>query len=208
MREFITADGSMTFYNEEVQDHYHTKSGAREEAIEKYAKAMDIRPGRIVFDICFGLGYSSAAALDVGPATIYCFENDKEILKKILEIDADFKSYAVIKEFVRQFLEGNPVYEKDGIKLVMVFGDARELINTVPVLADYVFFAPFSPKMVPDMWTEQFFKDIRAKMRSGAKLGTYSYAVWVRRNMKNAGFTLYDGPTIGRISPSTIAVNE
>ena len=32
MEKYITKDGSTTFYNNEVLDHYHTKAGARQEA--------------------------------------------------------------------------------------------------------------------------------------------------------------------------------
>ena len=235
MNKTITKDGSITYYNEEAGDYYHSKSGAKEEAVEKHAKSLNIKPKKIIFDVCFGLGYNTAAALDIGPATVYCFENDKNILKKILEIDADFKSFKIIKEFINGFLNGNNVYEKfcenektrqnlsslvkpetkvsnftnyekDGVKLIMLFGDAREQIKKVKEKADYVFFDPFSPAKVPEMWTEEFFKDIRNKMENGGKLSTYSCAGWVRNNMQNAGFEVMDGPIIGRKSPSTICI--
>jgi len=207
MRKIITEDNSITFYNEKVGDHYHTKSGAKEEAVEKHVKALNIKPNKIIFDICFGLGYNTAAALDLGPATVYCFENDKEILKEILKINADFKSYNIIKEFIKGFFEGNNVYEKGNTKLIMLFGDARENIKKLKEKADYVFFDPFSPAKVPEMWTEDFFKDIRNKMKPGGKLSTYSYARRVRDNMRKAGFKVLDGPILGRRSPSTIALN-
>jgi predicted methyltransferase len=208
MDKVITKDGSITYYNEKVRDYYHTKSGAVEEAVEKHVKALNVVSGKVIFDICFGLGYNSAAALDVGPATIYCFENDKEILRNILDIDADFKSFGMIKEFVRGFFEGNGVYEKNGVKLVMLFGDAREKINDVKEKADYVFFDPFSPAKVPEMWTEKFFKNIGNKMKNDGKLSTYSCAGWVRDNMRNSGFEVLDGPVIGRTSPGTICLRK
>ncbi len=210
MKQIKTSDNSITFYNEKVQDHYHTKSGAREEAFEKHAKALKIteKNNPIIFDMLFGLGYNTAAALDlIKQATIYCFENDKEILKKILEIDADFKSWKTIQDFIKQFLEENKTtYEKDNIKLIMVFGDAKKKIKTIIEKADFVFFDPFSPAKVPEMWTEEFFKDINLKMQKQAKLSTYSCARFVRDNLKQAGFKVIDGPTIGRRSPSTIAI--
>tara|TARA_B100000315_G_C14571155_1_gene585593 strand:- start:936 stop:1568 length:633 start_codon:yes stop_codon:yes gene_type:complete len=207
MKKVITNDNSITFYNEKVGDHYHTKSGAKEEAVEKHVKALDVKPNKVIFDICFGLGYNTAAALDIGAATVYCFENDKEILQNILKINADFKSYNIIKEFIKNFLNGNNVYEKDDIKLIMLFGDARENIKKVKEKADYVFFDPFSPAKVPELWTEEFFKDIKDNMKKGAKLSTYSYARKVRDNMRNARFEVLDGPILGRRSPSTIALN-
>ena len=207
-----TKDDSITFYNEKAGDYYHSKSGAKEEAVEKHAKALEVNKADnpVIFDICFGLGYNTAAALDlVSGATIYCFENDKEILKKILEIDADFGSYSEIKSFVRQFLEKSiNKYEKGSFKLIMVFGDAREKIKEINNKADFVFFDPFSPSNVPEMWTKDFFSDIYDKMKKSAKLSTYSCAKFIRDNLKQAGFEIKDGPIIGRRSPGTIAIKR
>lgn len=210
MKSVKTKDNSITFYNERVGDYYHTKSGAKEEAFEKHAKALEVDKvdNPVIFDICFGLGYNTAAALDlVKQAVVYCFENDKEILKKILEVNADFESYKLIKEFVKEFLDkGIDEFEKDSVKLVMVFGDAKEKIKEVNEKADFVFFDPFSPAKVPGMWTKEFFLDICDKMKKNGKLSTYSYAKFVRDNLKQAGFEVIDGPIIGRRSPSTIAI--
>ncbi|RJQ16764.1 hypothetical protein C4573_01735 [Candidatus Woesearchaeota archaeon] len=234
MEKVITDDGSVTFYNNEIQDHYHTKSGGREEAFEKHAKALqvDTIKNPVIFDVCFGLGYNAAAALDIidDDVTVYCFENDREILKKVLEIEPDFKSYFFIKEFVKKFLEdeetifiadyktenkikNNAEEKNDGkknnrsnkLKLIMMFGDAREEIKKVAENADAVFFDPFSPAKVPELWTKEFFSAIFDQMNKHGKLSTYSCARFVRDNLKHAGFSVRDGPIIGRRSPSTIA---
>ncbi|MBW2999016.1 hypothetical protein KY321_05750 [Candidatus Woesearchaeota archaeon] len=211
MKEVITGDNSITYYSEEAQDHYHTKSGAREEAFEKHAKALEIKANSVIYDMFFGLGYNSAAAIDIlkDNVTIYCFENDKEILKLALEMDADFESWCIIKDFLRGFLDnGETIYVKDNIKLVMVYGDALETIKEEREKADYIFFDPFSPAKVPQFWTVDFFKDIKSKMNKNGKLSTYSCARFVKDNFTEAGFRLEKGPIIGRRSPSTIAINE
>tara|TARA_Y100000310_G_C20670643_1_gene810079 strand:- start:1910 stop:2545 length:636 start_codon:yes stop_codon:yes gene_type:complete len=210
MKEVITKDGSITYYNDNALDYYHSQSGAREEAFEKHVKALKVNSNSVVFDIFFGLGYNSAAAIDTvkGPLTIYCFENDKEILSKILEMDADFESWSIIKNFVKGFLEDDiKVYSCDGVKLIMLFGDAREKIQSVNIKADFIFFDPFSPLKVPKLWDVDFLKDIRSKMNSKAKLSTYSCAKIVKGNFLKAGFNLEDGPIVGRDAPSTIAIN-
>jgi tRNA U34 5-methylaminomethyl-2-thiouridine-forming methyltransferase MnmC len=56
------------------------------------------------------------------------------------------------------------------------------------------------------MWTNEFFIDIRNKMKENGRLSTYSCARFVRDNLRQAGFIVKDGPIIGRKSPSTIAV--
>ena len=211
MKQIITKDNSVTYFNEEVSDYYHSQSGAREEAFEKHVKALKVKSGSVVFDMFFGLGYNSAAAIDTvkGPLTIYCFENDKEILSKILEMDAEFKSWSIIKNFVKGFLEDDvKVYSCDDVKMIMLFGDAREKIKSVNIKADFIFFDPFSPLKVPKLWDVDFLRDIRSKMNSGAKLSTYSCAKIVKNNFLRAGFLLKDGPIVGRQSPSTIAINS
>ena len=212
MEKYITKDGSTTYYNTEVLDHYHTKAGAKQEAFEKHVKALEITSVKnpIIFDICFGLGYNSAATLDtIREATIYCFENDRKILEKILDLNETFKNYKIIKTFIKNYLENNQTaYEENKIKLVMVFGDARQEIKKIEEKADFVFFAPFSPEKVPDMWTEEFFSDIFLKMKNNGRLSTYSYARQVKENLKKAGFELKDGPILHRRSPSLIAIKH
>ena len=205
MEEIITQDGSSTFFNEDIRDYYHSKSGATQEAREKYANALKIKPNKIIFDICFGMGYNTAAALEIGPATIHCFENDKEILHNMLDLSTQFKHYPLIKEFVKGFLNGNSTFRKDKTTLIMHFGDARLKIKDMEEKGDYILFDAFSPSKQPELWTEQFFKDIRSKMKDDAKLATYSCAGWVRKNMQNAGFEIKDGPIVGTYSPGTIA---
>jgi len=216
MEKIITDDGSITFRSELVDEPYHTKSGAREESFEKHARPLKVwekeRP--VIYDICFGLGYNTAAAIDLilekkpeEKITIYCFENDKEILKKIPEIKADFKSFPTIKKFIKNFLEKNETtFEKDNLKFIMHFGDVREEIKNAKEKADYIFFDPFSPKKQPELWSEEFIKNTFEKSNPKAKLSTYSCARIVRDNLKKAGFIVTDGPVIGRRAPSTIAV--
>ena len=70
---------------------------------------------------------------------------------------------------------------------------------------DCVFLDPFSPKKTPELWTREFFNGIFKIMKPGAKLATYSCARVVRDNLKAEGFTITDGPKVGRRGPSTIA---
>ena len=69
MRNFIsmklveTKDGSFTVFNESLNEHYHSLSGALEEAFEKHVKPLQIKSGMKLLDFCFGIGYNSIAAL-------------------------------------------------------------------------------------------------------------------------------------------------
>jgi len=213
MEEILTEDGSVTFRNKEVDDIYHSKSGAVTESLEKYAKPCKIaeyaKKGKVrILDVCFGLGYNSAAAIDIAKQAnpkckieIIGLENDKHILSMTKAVIPELKSYAMIQDAC-QIL----TYDQDNVKINIVLGDARVMINSIDPGFDAVFFDPFSPAKQPELWTAEFLKDIYVAMNKGAILSTYSYARFVRENLKEAGFDVRDGPIIGRRSPSSLAV--
>ena len=228
---FTTADGSLSFRNIAFDEMYHTKSGAREESFEKHARPIKVweKENPVIYDICFGLGYNAAAAIDLirqngnkSLITIYIFENDLEILKRIPEINAEFDSFPLIQGVIRTFIDtyqkNNPIhsnknyyeqfYKQENIKFIMLLGDARKTILEAKESADFVFFDPFSPTHHSEMWGLSFIKDVYSKMNFGGKLTTYSYARIVRETFAAAGFNVIAGPIIGRKSPSTIAIKE
>jgi len=62
-----------------------------------------------------------------------------------------------------------------------------------------------TPKKCPELWTFEFFSDIKKVMKKGGVLATYSCARSVRENLIQAGFHVKDGPCVGRWAPSTLA---
>lgn len=201
MEFVITRDNSVTLFSEKYKEHFHSLSGALEEAQKKYVEAVGIENGYVLLDICFGLGYNSFAALNSAEAlTIFALENDSRILKKISDVPLSGK-YDIIKTFAE-----TGQYNDKNYKLFLFLGDALETINNVPPNVDRVFLDPFSPKKCPELWTAPFFQKIFEKMKHGAKLATYSCARIVRQNLRDVGFLVYDGPCIGRWAPSTIAI--
>ncbi len=210
----MTPDGSVTFHNEQYGEAYHSKSGAKEEALKKFAEPCNVKEcaktGQIrILDICFGLGYNSAAALDVAlkenphcSIEIIGLEIDEKILQEILSLDDAFDHYSLIKETIKN----NYKYSEENIKIQILLGDARETIKTIKQNVDICFLDPFSPKKCPELWSSCFFKDIAALMKKEGRLATYSCARIVRDNLKEAGFTVFDGPKLWRRGPSTIGV--
>ncbi len=65
----ITEDGSTGLYNVEINDIYHSKTGAYKEAIQKFIEPANIKNiaennNEIkILDICYGLGYNSKAII-------------------------------------------------------------------------------------------------------------------------------------------------
>ncbi len=207
MDQIMTTDGSITYHNEEAGECYHSKSGAIEESIEKYAKPADIEDGDRVLDVCFGIGYNALAAIYRHKnIEVIGLEKDPKIIEKISEVEVpdEYKQdYLLIKE---ASLKGHHEDAEKKIRLKIIMGDARETVKGLAEESfDAVLFDPFSPKKAPHMWTAEFFSDIYKVMKKGAKLTTYSCARIMRDNLKAAGFSVKDGPCVGRRSPSTIA---
>ena len=212
MRQISTNDDSITFHNEEYDETYHSISGAKEEAIKKFAEPCEISSLQkaTILDICFGLGYNSAAALDLFQGTgieIVAIENDLEIINKIPTIDAPFTTYGLIQLLAEE--KEVLIDIKNHVHLKLIIEDARKTILSLPGNHfTTIFLDPFSPKKCPELWTEEFFKEIYRVSKKGAILATYSCARSVRDNLKSAGFHVKDGPVVGRRAPSTIAIKD
>ena len=222
MQKIITPDGSVTFHNTEFDEAYHSKSGAKEEAVEKFVKPCLIREiaktGKLrLLDFCFGLGYNTAAAIDAAleenpncVIDVVGLEKDPQILQTITEIEAPFACFSKIQETVKQ----DYVYNKNNLKIQIVLGDA---VETVKILSERseeresfnaIFFDPFSPKKCPHLWTEEVFLVCYQLLKKDGRLATYSCARVVRDNMRAVGFSVIDGPQLWRRGPSTIGIKE
>ena len=213
-KQIITGDTSITLYNEQYQEHYHTITGAVEEAFEKFAIPClkdKIKQKKIsILDVCFGIGYNSLAAIHYirknNPncrIALVGLENDKNVLlqtEKIIILDFLKTDYDIIRQ-----LAAKKSYKDKNLSAKLLIGDARKTIKNIKKRFDAVFLDPFSPKKCPELWTEKFFKDIHALMKKDAVLATYSCAGVVRKNLKKAGFKVEDGPVVGRRSPGTLA---
>jgi chorismate dehydratase len=204
----VTNDKSITYYNEEFDDHYHSISaGALTEALEKHVKPAKLRSGFRILDICFGLGYNSLIAIHTKKRiSIIGLESDKKILEMIqnIKIREDLKSdYKKIQIACKKL-----AYSDESLNIKIILGDALKTIKQLEGKFDVVFFDPFSPKKQPEMWTKEFFSDIFSVMNKGAILTTYSCSKTIRQNLNDAGFVVIDGPIVGRKSPGTIAIKE
>lgn len=215
MQKFITADGTETFLNEQVQETYHSQTGAVEEALKKYAIPCKIAElartvGKVkILDVCSGMGYNGAMAIDVAlEANPECeievigLEYDPEIIRKIQEVNPPIKCYTWFKRLTPERLDF--IYGK--VKVKFILGDARETCKQLPEeYFDAIFFDPFSPKTAPEMWGKEFFEQMYQVIKRTGILATFSCARLARDNLSAAGFMYDDGPIVGRRGPGTIA---
>ncbi len=92
-----TADGSQTFYSERFGEWFHSRSGAYEEARTIYVEMTNLieraqtQDQITVLDVCYGLGYNTAAALE----GIWSVKGNAQIRLVGLELDAAVPQAAI-----------------------------------------------------------------------------------------------------------------
>lgn len=209
MKLVMTKDGSYTVFNESLKEHYHSVSGALEEAFEKHVKPLQIESGMKLLDFCFGLGYNSIAAFyghqDI---EITALENDLKIVQLMSQIKVPSKVKGIFATF-SSLATARKLKDDHNNSIELILGDAAVTIRDLPSsYYDAVFFDPFSPQKQPELWQLEVFQELYRILKNKGKLSTYSCAGWIRRNLSQAGFSLQDGPVIGRRSPGTIAIRK
>ena len=212
MKLVRTSDNSYTVYSDKYSENYHSVSGALEESLKKFVEPCKIKDGMSILDIGFGLGYNVGMAMfKAKNLRIISLEKDPYVLKAIPAVKVLYwfqKTYEKIKAVARR-LE----YNENGTEVNIILGDARETIKKILTTKeenkfDAVFLDPFSPPKNPELWTVEFFKEIKKRMKKNATLATYSCAKIARENLKQAGFEVKDGPIVGRKSPGTLAIKS
>ena len=211
-----TRDGSFTFFSETFNETFHSKQGARTEAIEKFAIATHLpqlaqasrhTPIRIL-DVCYGLGFNTAAALE----TIWQLNPDCPVELYGLELDASVPQAAIAPEIIqcwskpvqkvlRALAASHAFSEKSAgglagslpLQAELLIGDARQSILDLhqrAVVADAIFLDPFSPRRCPQLWTVDFLELVIQCLALRGRLATYSRSASVRAALLEAGFTI------------------
>ncbi|XTZ20250.1 MAG: tRNA (5-methylaminomethyl-2-thiouridine)(34)-methyltransferase MnmD [cyanobacterium endosymbiont of Rhopalodia fuxianensis] len=216
----LTDDGSYTFFSEEFEELFHSHSGAKLEAEQKFVDPCQLK-GKAkrhkslkILDICYGLGYNSAAALE----GIWSINRECHIELIALESDVDVPYQSSVYHLLKQWpsfiedsltqLAKNHEIQIPRLKANLLIGDAR---NTIQILyqsgfkADAIFLDPFSPPKCPQLWTLEFIKLVSGCLQSQGRLGTYSSAAAVRTALQSAGLTVSPTKAVGRRSPGTVA---
>ncbi|MFH1296553.1 MAG: tRNA (5-methylaminomethyl-2-thiouridine)(34)-methyltransferase MnmD [Bacteroidota bacterium] len=198
-----TLDGSDTLFVPELNEHYHSTFGAVQESthvfIDQGLLVVDNNVDPVaVFEVGFGTGLNALLTLFTAKRQrrevrytaieLYPLENKvwetlnypsflqkpetQELYKKIHEVPWE-SSHQVSQHFL----------------LTKHKADLRSFI--LPDSAfDVIYFDAFSPAVQPDLWTKQIFENIYGMLHPGGILVTYSSKGEVKRNLRDAGFSI------------------
>ena len=206
-----TGDGSYTLYHPAFRQHFHSLSGAFEESEMKY-----LRPGRLaellqnekettVLDVGFGLGFNASAAVSLaeklqqGKLEMTSLEYDPDVLKAAAALPVHPH-----KELINA-LQKDGEYNSPYAHVKIIFGDARQTLQTVSGPFKRIFLDGFSPDANPELWTFDFIKLLKEKAADDARIMAYSSAYPVISSFLQLGFDLRVSEPYGRKRPGLAA---
>ncbi len=216
---FPTEDGSITFWSETFQETFHSSHGAKHEAEAKFvipakiAEKASTQTQLNILDVCYGLGYNTAAAIAcvfespdrTANLQIIALENNLEVPQQAIAAGlVDIWQPAIAQ--ILTTAAATQTVATENLSLQLLIGDARQTIRQVPTKwADAIFLDPFSPPHCPQLWTVEFIQLLANCLKPDGYLVTYSSSAAVRAAMLKAGLQIGAIAPIGRKSPSTIA---
>ncbi|HEY9801790.1 MAG TPA: MnmC family methyltransferase [Leptolyngbyaceae cyanobacterium] len=222
--EFVpqaTADGSFTFFSQQFNEAFHSHFGAKQESFFKFVVPTQLeiaahKPILRLLDICYGLGYNTAAALEtIWRINPHCYieliglELNPYVPQAAIEHKLfDNWNYEHIDILTKLAFEQQVQTER--LKGELLIGDARNSIIQVHqsgFQADAIFLDPFSPPQCPQLWTVEFIQQVVLCLHIDGLLATYSCAAAVRTAILTAGLQIGSTPPVGRRSPGTVAAH-
>lgn len=209
-----TDDGSLTYYNEAVKEHYHSLAGARSEAEKKYVepglleKRLGQGPVRLL-DICFGLGYNSLIscekALELGgQLTITALEIDRTVVARAAQEKGLQRAGLDWQSCLKSLVAGDS-WNQEGIGITLLWGDARYTVAKLSGPFDLIWLDPFSPQKSSELWSLDFCRQLKELLAADGALLTYCAAIPVRSALLQAGFFVGETRAFGRDRGGTIA---
>ena len=168
---FPTEDGSVTFWSETYQETFHSAHGAKHESESKFVIPAKITAKAStqaqlnVLDVCYGLGYNSAAAIAsvlelkkscTASLHIIALENNLEVPQQAIALGLVNIWQPAIAQILTTVAAVQAI-KTENLFLQLLIGDARQTISQVPPKwADAIFLDPFSPPHCPQLWTAEF----------------------------------------------------
>ena len=214
-----TADGSATFFSEVFGEWFHSRAGAYAEARSIYVQATNLVPRALkqdrmtIVDVCYGLGYNTAAALE----GIWAVKPQAQIQLVGLELDETVPRAAIAQGLLKDWPPPVQAALADLAKMQQIrthlhadllIGDARQHLQTLVksgLQADVIFLDPFSPPRCPQLWTVEFLALMAKCLQPQGVLVTYSCAAAVRTALQLAGLQIGSLAVRDRQWPSTLA---
>ena len=216
----ITKDQSHTLYIPELDETYHSRNGAVEEALYVYiGKGLldtvnsssfienNVKPTETsILEIGFGTGLNAwLTAIEIEKLSIHCNYHSLETVPLSLELihqlnytknasvhDADL--YQNIHQIEwNKTVPISPLFSLNKLN--------TSLQNFTPTqLYDVIYFDAFAPEKQPELWTQELFQKLYNCLNENGVIVTYSSKGAIKRIWKEIGFKVerLPGPPMKR----------
>lgn len=213
-----TDDGSWAIYSDYYKENSHSLAGARSETEHNFLQGCDIKLKMKdykllqVLEVGFGIGN--------GIATTFNFwKNQKYRPGHFLFISQEIDPELVLYSFengpykndlieLHQNEEWAWTYQENGHKfeLKVLSGDARKTIKQIPKgEINAIFQDAYSPGKNPDLWTLEWFQDLKFVAHEDCCMATYSASARIRRAMAQAGWYIVERKGYGSKRSMSVA---
>ena len=201
----MTADGSATLFVPALDEHYHSRYGARQESAHVFIRAGLLpllqpgtdaqRPLRIL-EIGLGTGLNALLTLEASAASAAPIEYDgletyplPPAVVAALQPEWDQTGPPLNAQFAALHAAawGTPVALRPGFILTK----RHEALQAAVLRSAHyqlIYFDAFAPEKQPELWTEAIFQQLYAAAAPGAVLVSYCAQGQFRRNLRAAGW--------------------
>ncbi|MBX3416177.1 MAG: tRNA (5-methylaminomethyl-2-thiouridine)(34)-methyltransferase MnmD [Pirellulaceae bacterium] len=213
-----TDDGSLTLFDEQVGETFHSESGAATESRTVFLENSGVQtlldsgePTRVLeIGLGTGLNFLLTAGLAIRNQTpLEYWSSDTRVLPVeilghlelakiageagLIEAFSDWMSAAADSD-----ASGNVSRQLGVVSFDFQRGDARDWMP--PGTFDAIYFDAFSPTASGELWTVEYFGRLRESLKSGGRLVTYCVRRAVQDAFRAAGFEVekHPGPPGGK----------
>lgn len=204
-----TADGSVTLFREDLDEHYHSVKGANAESAHVYVdlgwrQAATGRKELRVFEVGFGTGLNAAlTAMAAAQSEVPTHYFSAELFPLPPETANAFAAQQ--PQQLCSLIEAVSAAEWDAAVAISDFFTLQKLHADFLTMElsqniDVVYFDAFAPEKQPEMWSEALFRKIYDAMTPGGVLTTYCAKGAIRRMLRDIGFEVerLAGPANGK----------
>ena len=199
-REFITTeDGSVTILLPEMQETYHSKFGAIQEAYHVFIQnGLVLTEGRpiSILEIGFGTGLNafitfvetakSGQVINYTGVEAYPVTHDEApLLNYVAQLKAE--EHAAVFKKMHDGEWGTAISLTDNFNLTKRLQFFQEIDDKEAF--DLIYFDAFGYPSQPELWSEDIFKRMYAALKTNSILVTYACRTVIKKAMTEAGFT-------------------
>jgi tRNA U34 5-methylaminomethyl-2-thiouridine-forming methyltransferase MnmC len=197
-----TADGSSSFYNEELDETYHSRHGAMQESMHVFIGAgllpiQQFKKEISILEMGLGTGLNSwltaIKATELGLKINYTSLEAFPINKAQVE-NLNYTDWGKSETEKRIFYEIHEIPWEVFISIDEHFSIKKNKIEFENFHSDQefdlIYFDAFGPDIQPELWSDEIFNEMYRALKPGGVLVTYSVKGSVRRAMKSAGFVV------------------